>query len=93
MAKDDYIEHTVIKGAGKVVVAPVTFRKRISGEKVFSFMISRIYEHSEGHGRTPWLFRRHIPEIRKLLDEVEQVLALEEERSRIVIATEKDEDE
>ena len=57
------------------VSVDVTSRQLGNGSQLFSFMMAREYSDPEGNKRnTPWMQRRHIVDLRRLLDEVEDYL-------------------
>lgn len=63
----------------KLVIVPITSR----GDGKFSFSFMRVFETAEGLSRTNWLFRRHLPAMRRLLDKLEQQLLIEEEKVKL----------
>lgn len=83
MPKFEFREIDVIKDPEGVIVAPITYCEKPKGGKLFSFSIMKLFKDENNvEKRTTWLSRRHIDAARRILDEVEQRLLLEEEKNR-----------
>lgn len=89
MAKNDFKEVVTLNSPDNVFSAVITCKITADGMKRFSFAILRNIAQEGGTGRTPWAHPRHIPTLRKLLDEVDVRLAAEDERARLEFARKK----
>lgn len=67
----------------ETLCVPVTYKTDASGMKRFSFSILRKIRRGEEVIRTHWVQRHHLGYIKRLLDQVEQILAAEEEKANL----------
>lgn len=82
-SKSDYEEIAVLRDPdGMGLIAPITRFRKGNGYYAFSFAIQKEFERTPGGPteRTSFMNDRHILSIRKLLDEVERRIAIEQDK-------------
>ncbi len=78
MTKQTYSEVVTLRD--QTLFVPITYRETEYGARFFSFAFMREYIVEGVRRTTPWLNRRHIKVIRRMLDKVEEkLLAAEKE--------------
>ena len=84
MSREEFIEVKVLKESQEgVAIAPITVRTAIDGSKRMTFSLMREFVKESASSRTCWFQKKHIASMRRLLDEVDKFLTVEEERLKM----------
>lgn len=83
MSKEEFKEEfVIIEEKNKIVQVPITVRQSPDGPR-YSFALLREFVRDGNVSRTPWFMKRHIADLRRVLDQVELYFeALEAEQRR-----------
>lgn len=84
MAKEDFAEVKELREVQEgTVIAPVTIRTAPDGSKRLTFALMRSFQKDTRASRTCWFSVKHVPGMRRMLDEVEKYLTDEEARLKL----------
>lgn len=87
----EFAEVASITSPDGILVAKITTTDGPNGQRWFSFAVLRTIAKDDGTAQTHWLHARHIDTMRKLLNDVEERLHVEEEMERLRRARKIDE--
>jgi hypothetical protein len=79
--KTEFTEFLVLPDRDTGVVAVITTRDR-HDKTEFSFSIQKEFERDGRTERSTWLLKRHCDAVRRLIDQVEERLEIEEDKDR-----------
>lgn len=83
MSRDDFKELDVITDEAGTVKAVLTYKHKDNGDKMLSVAFMREFDDNGVIRRTPWLSKRHLEAILRLLPLVKKRLSSEEEKMKI----------